>query len=349
MEDWRNLMFNQMIKPLFFALCLISFLPAQAGELDDVYVGEMEEHNRISRTVVDLVFSDNFAELDHLAARYRTLQTRTSSGLWKLSIVYGGLERMLVGQNQAAWFWPEMRAKSDAYSAQFPRSPTAAIFRAIVLRKYGWHIRGGGYAGSVSPEAWPVFYQSLNAANKVLEDAKTFAAIDPEWYTQRSGILAELGAEPAEFEENVVEGLTAFPSYLELYFESVRYYTPVWHGSAAEIDAFANYAVSLTEDSLGLSMYARIYWYAANTQYGNINLFEGSNVDWPKMRQGMMDVVADYPDQWNIQTFAYFSCIKGDYKTTDHFYNLIDTEAIPEVWRPASLFANCRAIAEAYR
>ena len=88
-------------------------------------------------------------------------------------------------------------------------------------------------------------------------------------------------------------------------------------------------------------MYARIYWYASQTQYGT-RLFTDSLVDWPKMKRGIDDTLSKYPDNWNINNFAKFSCMSGDKVKTAELIKRLDTPPIQYVWGSMNYFLSCK-------
>jgi hypothetical protein len=109
------------------------------------------------------------------------------------------------------------------------------------------------------------------------------------------------------------------------------YYTPRWHGSAEEIEAFARNAVERTKEKEGAGMYARIYWAASQSLFQG-RLFENSNVRWEIMRKGIDDVLQKYPDQWNINNFALFSCLAKDKEMTQKLISMIKGSPIKSGW-----------------
>lgn len=62
-----------------------------------------------------------------------------------------------------------------------------------------------------------------------------------------------------------------------MYFNAVDFLLPKWHGSNEAIEAFARKSVKTTAEQDGQGMYARIYWYASQTNYG-MRLFTDSAV-----------------------------------------------------------------------
>ena len=110
------------------------------------------------------------------------------------------------------------------------------------------------------------------------------------------------------------------------------------------IEEFANDAVEETKATEGNALYARIYWYVSQTQYG-FNIFRESDVAWPQMREGIIDVVADYPDQWNVQNFAVFACLAEDLGLTRNLLAKMEEPPIMRAWKKPEILEYCRAFA----
>jgi hypothetical protein len=132
----------------------------------------------------------------------------------------------------------------------------------------------------------------------------------------------------------------------ELIYEraAVTYFQPKWNGSLEELDQFARYAAESTERWEGSGLYARIYWYVQAYSPG-VPLEASTKIDWALMKTAMEDVARRYPDPWNVNNFAMFSCTEGDWRETKYFMEKISGPLLSPPWRDAAHFANCRALA----
>ena len=310
------------------------------------FAQEVEDRIEINREVDRMLQQNDFAGLEAMAVEFRDSDERTSSGLQKLNLYYFGIDASVKQQLRYLTSWETISGRADAWVEAYPTSPTAAISKAIMLSRHAWHIRGGGYQKSVGPNDWEPFYYWLAQADAVLVDAKDYAAVDPFWYTHRANILTQQGVDPEVFVPFVREGFERHPTFYQLYFSAVDYLTPKWYGDAGKIEAFANDAVEYTQSLEGSGLYARIYWYASQTQY-DVYLFTESDVVWAKMRRGISDVLAQYPDQWNIQNFALFACIADDVEMTRSLLDKMDGPPIMAAWRNNEILDYCRALANA--
>ncbi|MFP5391839.1 MAG: hypothetical protein ACLGI6_09870, partial [Gammaproteobacteria bacterium] len=63
------------------------------------------------------------------------------------------------------------------------------------------------------------------------------------------------------------------------------------------------------------------------------DIFANSKVDWPTMRDGFDDMIAHYPDPWNIASYASFACNAKDKATTLKIMSRPDYVSVPEAWQ----------------
>lgn len=302
---------------------------------------ELEERATISASVQQALLSENFSRLEEISHTYRQEKSRSSSGLWKLTLFYAGIGRAIdaqsVGKDPEAAF-KALEDKTARWIQQYPKSPSAYIARSMVLIGRGWAHRGDGTSSTVKPEAWAPFRKYIAMARQNLESNKTVAAKDPRWYETMLTIARAEGWERKQFDRLLNEALDQEPFFYQTYFMALEYLLPKWHGGTQEIEDFANDAVRRTSTQEGRGMYARIYWYASQTQFQN-DIFENSLAVWPRMKDGFEDVVSRYPDAWNFNNYAKFACLAGDQRKTRELLKRV--ELVPMAWNPPSLHGQC--------
>jgi hypothetical protein len=208
------------------------------------------------------------------------------------------------------------------------------------LEAHAWSIRGKGYANTVPSEAWLGFHHYIQLERDHLLQHKAAASVDPAWFSTMVTVAKDEGWPRPEFESLVDEALQREPYFYPTYFGAIAYLLPKWHGSLPEIEQFANDAVARTKAGEGQGMYARIYWFLSQSEFDK-QLFPRSLVDWRKMRAGFEDVIARYPDAWNINNYARFACMAGDRATTNELLQRIGATPLKEAWTPAELFGRC--------
>lgn len=297
---------KRKIGTLWFAICL---LPGAA------FAGELEERTKLTQYVASLFQAEEFAELDRLAEKYRREESRTGSGVWKLTRFYMGLYGPGGPESQREARIIALEEKYLRWAEQNPKSTVAHIGYAGVLIDHGWYFRGTAPASEVPREAWKPLREYLAKARKYLLAHKEDALVDPHWYSIMLVVAKAESWPRPDFRKLVEEGAARHPYYYDLYFSAIHYLLPKWHGDRAQIEEFANFAVEKTQEKEGIGMYARVYWYVSQIQYGT-ELFTGTQIVWDKMSGGIDDVLARYPDQWNINNFAHFACLARDRQKT---------------------------------
>lgn len=182
----RDTAVKDTIRLLFvFVIALVKPISALAAEST-----ELNERARIDNEVRHLFIAGKFDELKRLANEYRAAKTRTSSGLWYLTLFYGGFYRVASSSIQDEAYWQRILAKSTAWIDQYPNSPTPHLVHANMLLQYAWKFRGDGYASTVSKEAWQPFRDHVEEARQYLEKYKTIADADPYWYRLMADVAA---------------------------------------------------------------------------------------------------------------------------------------------------------------
>jgi hypothetical protein len=133
--------------------------------------------------------SKNFKELENLAQECRVNKNRTPSGTWKLTHFYYGInDRPANLDIKDENYLNAIKARTEKWIKEYPKSPTPYIAHGIVMKRYAWKFRGGGYANTVHEDAWKSFHENLNDAKTFLEKHKGIASTDPHWYEVMAGI-----------------------------------------------------------------------------------------------------------------------------------------------------------------
>ncbi len=317
---------------------------------------EVMERERVKNYVVVLLIQSDFKRLEELAEHYRTTKERTPSGLWYLTFFHAGVERYLGTIRSRPQTLPpgkrwvgsadEMHAEIiNEWQAAFPDSPNPYLARVVMLRQQAWRIRGGSYADKVPEEAWRPFHEKLIAARDYLIKHREIAGQDPEWYRLRINTATELG-EPTELVmDTLTQAIAAEPYHYQTYFAAARHFLPKWGGESEYITALANMAIESTAEKDGMSLYARIYWYVWGQSKDGPLIFHDPDVSWAKMTAGMDDILTNYPDNWNINNFLYFSCVAGDRKQAKKMLDQMVVEPIMSVWKETALLNGCKDFA----
>jgi hypothetical protein len=322
------------------AVCALFMAPGVA------WGDELTERAAIQRRVSQLYLQGKFQELEKIGDDYLQTKARTGSGLWKTTVYHGTFALIFNVDRKEEEYWSRLEQPARKWVEAHPQSAPARLAYAQWLMNRGWSFRGSGYAHTVRPEDWKPFREYTQKARSYLEEHKAVASKNPNWYVLMA-IVGNRQSWPEErFAALVEEGLNREPFFYQLYFSALDYYTPKWGGSAAAVEQFAQDAVKRTRSVEGYGMYARIYWYASQSQY-NVRLFTESQANWASMKRGIDDVLKKYPDNWNIQNFALFACLAEDKAKTAELFARIEGHPIMEAWGETSNFNQCKAWATA--
>lgn len=309
---------------------------------NNAFSNELADRTALKNEVVRLFALEQFSQLEELSARYRTSKSRTSSGLWQLTVFYSGFSWAFNAKHKEHEFWLNTERSAKKWVTDYPNSATAHLAYAEMLLNHGWSFRGYGYAKSVAPQNWKPFHDYVQKARAYLEKYKDVASSDPHWYDLMIKIAYAQSWPELEISKILSEGLQRESLFYEIYFAAIEYYTPKWGGSAAAIENFAREALERTRSAEGFTIYARIYWYASQAQFGD-RLFSESLVDWATMKKGINDVLKKYPDNWNINFFAKFACLSKDKAMTAELIARITEAPLKAAWKHPSLFQRCKA------
>lgn len=311
------------------------------GPLPEISLSELSElelRESLEAKSASLFEYDMFEALDHDAKDYLENARRTSSGLWYLTLFDTGIMDFAFKLTRQGQPWDELEKKAAAWIEARPDSAAARVTYAKFLIQHAWQYRSGK-TGSDLLKNW-LFNHYIERAQKVLEESKSFASRDPRWYEAMFLVATAQNWKEDDFLALEQEGFSKFPYYYQMYFVAFDYHSPRWNGSEKQIEDFANRAITFTAEKDGRGMYARVYWYASQRYYGS-RLFTDSAVTWNKMSDAINDVLVQYPDQWNINNFAYFSCLAGDADKTRSLISRIQDAPLPGVWREKGLFERC--------
>lgn len=304
-------------------------------------IQELIERRVIGDAVKAAIRREDFAALDAMGNKFRLSRSRTESGLWNLAEYHAQILAELEPGSE-----DQCDNGSDDFLrrwlAKSPNQPGPYIARAAVFEAQAWCVRGGGYADTVRAQAFRHFAAKVDEARTFLEENRSVASVDPQYYAVLARIFIDQGVEKAEFMQLLDEASSREPNYHQTYLEAYRYFQPRWHGSHSELDEMARYATTRTTSDEGSGMYARYYWSVLHCECDDFQ----QSIDWPTMRQSMQALMTRYPSDWNAANFARISCamndaqqargwfarVKGDY--TGAFDDMAEMQRCQEMAQP---------------
>lgn len=273
------------------------------------------------------------------AGDYKSLETlylqlrkgeRTPSGIWKLVIYYNQLMNFAQpGRDRSRL--DSMVQRVTQWEKQFPASVPARIFHAYVYWNRALAFRGSAPFTDLSREDRHETRVAANRASDILFGVRRAASTDPEWYRANLLVMPYVGLSAQRIEQEVERAMKLHAHYHEIYFQASFYMRPLWGGSNAAIDRMARNAAAAAAVKEGRALYARIYWYLDQAVYRG-SLFTDTDVSWPDMKNGFDDLVARYPDPWNLNAYAYFACLAGDTVTANVLLGRIGDALVFSAW-----------------
>ena len=308
---------------------------------------EVQIRTEVSKEIEQLFFNSSYTELNRRSAEYLQKELRTPSGLWMSTLFQDSIARAIhnvahSGMEPKGSAWEMLDDMVNKWIKASPQFPAAHLARAQLLITHAWALRGNNWAKDVPKDAWEPFHRYVEQAENYLLEHKNVAGKDPNWYAMMFSVAAAQQWERNRYEQLLEEALAKAPTFYQNYFNALAYLLPKWGGNAAEIELFADHAVELTRATEGNAMYARIYWFAAQSQYTDANLLSDSKVSWEKMKAGLEDVMKKYPDRWNLNNYAKFSCEARDHAKTKELMKKIGDDPMMMAWRSEAIFEECQ-------
>ncbi len=302
------------------------FSPADPNTL-----AESELRNYIMGCTEYLSEIEDFKSLDALIDNLRSNKLRTSSGLWLQSFYYAGFERM-IGRAQDEAVYDQNDEEFSRWIAGNKSSDSAYLALSMSMISRAWLYRGDGYSGSVSEDAGEKFQAQISKTKKFLLEHESISERDPEWYSQLFIVLRSgSNTDEASYRRYFDKAVKRYPDYYPIYFTASVFYLPKWHGDADSFEAFAKYAGKTLSAENAKAVYARIYWANVCTRCGDKDVADWRE-HWPDLRAGFDQVIKDYPDQWNINSYARIACSAYDQDKTLEIMKKIAGNPIPGAW-----------------
>jgi hypothetical protein len=301
---------------------------------------ELAVREAIHAKVKAAIAADDFAGLNSMEQDLLNSRARTPSGWWKLALFHRYL-RYELGEGLEAKDGCEYR-KADfvkRWGEATPRAALPVITAAGLSYDRAWCLRGTGFANEVPADVWPKFHADIATAAQIL-DRHPFAAVDPEFWAVRVGILRAQGNDLTAVQALLDKATARAPGYYPIYGSAALSFLPQWGGSFAAIDRLARYAAQRSAATDATGFYARVY--ITLEECGCIRIED--HPDWPTMKQALRDIYAQFPVPWNGNLYATYACRRGDTEEGRRYIRAM----FPQVTDDRSfvaLFATCDHVA----
>lgn len=238
-------------------------------------------------------------------------------GAPRMSALLMGYDKALKAETD----WSKSAARVKAVKDQYPKEPASALFEASYWRNYAWNARGSGFTNTVSPDAWKLFKERLEKAEKILLDSKAYASAYPGWYRLMISVQSELDRPAPDRDKVFFEAMNRFrprQGASNIAVAMVTYLLPKWGGDWNTVETMISWTTAHTKEDLGTGMYSSLYEVAINNSFGDPKkkAFKETFVTWPKLKKSIQDNIQRFPESWSIKAeLIAWSCIAEDYRT----------------------------------
>lgn len=301
---------------------------------------EAKEQNQLRHQGSDLLYAREFDELDKIARELRASKAQWESGYWKLGAFYKGFADLPKEASDARW--TNLLAHLRLWVKAKPESITAHTALGRTLTRYAWKARGGGWAKTVTPEGWKVFYARLAEARQVLLAATNSSESCPLWFTTMLKVGLGEGWPREVYDKMFAAGTNYNREYLPIYGAKCYHLLPRWHGGEGEWEKFAQDVADEFGGEEGDILYARLVWdMHADRCFGNI--FQESKLSWPRTKRGFSLLQKRYPDSLAVTSeFCYLSGVAGDRPMMKALFAKIGGKVDLTIWEEKKRFVDDR-------
>src|SRR5258708_15822896 len=144
----------------------------------------------------------------------------------------------------------------------------------------------------------------LREAEQVLLDAPQQLKDTPLWHNLLLAISLDTNTVQSDPQATFESAAKAWPDYYDFYDLMLSRLVPIWGGSWEKVDSFVDYWARQRVEREGTSLYARLY---INLGGQRVTPDETS-LDWNRMKQSFVDLIARYPDPVFKNLYASYAC-----------------------------------------
>jgi hypothetical protein len=236
---------------------------------------------------------------------------------WYLSLqVMFRHQAQLGGKNVKEW---AARKGADGY---------VKLAEALVHYGEAWEARGRGFANTVAPEAWKLYYTKLVQANQALDSASASLKQTGPWHALKLEIAFQNPDQEKERLALLEAAIVAWPDYTKIYQVPMRFAHPRWGGSFELMDGIARFSMEKTKAQRGAAYYALLYELAVRGE--SRFTLQDTKVDWSLMKQGFRDLeTGGAAPQYIWRNFARLACQMRDREEAQRLYVLFDKHKNP--------------------
>jgi Domain of unknown function (DUF4034) len=290
-----------------------------------------------TKAIDGLLKAEKFEQLDCLADSARSHKELFPGGMWKIHIIYGGLQRPPL--HPTSEDWETHLQLLQRWVSTRPQSITARVALAESYVNYGWDARGSGLADSVSESGWKLLEERASKAKEILEQASTLSAKCPEWYVAMQNVALAQSWEPEASQALFDQAVKYDPSYYYYYRLLANSMLPKWGGEEGQTEKFLQSA----SDRIGGEAGDILYYRVASTVVCGCPNDQQLKLSWPRILKGFDAVEKQNgaaPENWNL--LAHMAYAFNDAVVADKMFARIGDQWSEDIWRDSSVFESAK-------
>ena len=291
----------------------------------------------IRAAIARMLRSGSFDELDCVADSVRASKEKFAGGMWKLHVLYGGLESP--SQHATEEDWKNHLKQLKRWVAQNPHSITANIALAEAYLSYAWDARGHGETNSVSDSGWKLFAERSGQAKKILDKASTLKDKCPEWYAAMESVAMAQSWKREDARALVEKLKSSEPDYYYVYRLHATYLLPKWYGEEGDSESFAASIADEIGGQKGDEAYFQIAGFlVCDCEYQPLN-----HMTWPRIQSGFADIEKQHGRSLtNLNLLARMAVKLKDPVVAEQAFRLIGEQWSEATWRTQAYFESAR-------
>jgi len=254
-----------------------------AAGLNGDLSGDIHAFHNFMDTASRILKEEKFVEIDCLADRARSGKERLPGGLWKIHLLYQGLQQPVPYPVHATQEdWTGLLQRLQQWVKARPESITARVALALANLGYAHDARGTGYANTVSETGWKLFGERTAEAQRILKEASKLVSKCPEWYVAMQMVSVNQGWPVNEARALFEEANKFEPEYYTYARDLAYYLLPKWSGEPGDTGKFLQEAA----DRVGGDKGDILYFQVAAADYVICGCEDNPDLSWDRIKRG---------------------------------------------------------------
>jgi len=289
------------------------------------------------KTISRMLKARRFEQLDCLADSARAHKEMFPGGMWKLRVIYSGIEEPLLHPTQQDWT-DHMRLLHRWVSLK-PRSITARVALAASYVNYAWDARGNGEHQTVSENGWKLFNERTDLAMQTLKDASILPDKCPQSDVVMQNVAMAQGWDPDAKQALLEQAIKLEPDYYYNYRVYANSILPKWGGNEGQAEEFLRQAA----DRVGGDAGNILYFQVTSKLLCGCDDDHKLKLSWPRIQKGFAALEKQsgaVPENWNLM--ARMAANFNDPVMTNKMLARIGDQWSEEVWQTATYFQSIK-------